>query len=87
MNKTLPTRTPNVVIKNPTARKVAGTILDVTGLIIGSLVAIDIASDNIDWEMVTAPALAAWTYLRASFGLIVTNPNTPSEPVEEEPVA
>ena len=87
MNKTLPTRTPNVVIKNPSARKVAGTILDVTGLIIGSLVVIDVASDNINWEMVTAPALAVWTYLRASFGLIVTNPNTPSESVEEGPVA
>lgn len=87
MNKTLPTQTPNVVIKNPTARKVVGTILDVTGLIIGSLVAIDIASDSIDWEMATAPALAVWTYLRASFGLIVTNPNTPTEPVEDGPVA
>ena len=87
MNKTLPAQTPNVVIKNPRARKVVGTILDVTGLIIGSLVVIDIASDSIDWKMVTTPALGVWTYLRASFGLIVTNPNTPSEPVEEGPVA
>lgn len=71
------TNTPNVVIESPRARKVARTALDIIGVVLGTIVVIDLATDGFDVSAVTAPALAAWTYLRLAFGLGVDNPNTP----------
>lgn len=69
--------TPNVVIENPKARKIARTVLDVAGAALGTVVAVDLASDAFDAVALTGPALAAWTYLRLVFGQAVDNPNTP----------
>lgn len=70
--------TPNVVIENPKARKIAGIALDVTGLILGSAIVLDASTPAIDIEQVTVPAIALWSYLRAGFGLSVTSRNIPS---------
>lgn len=72
-----PSPTPNVVIENPKARKVARTALDVAGVALGTVMVVDLASDGFDVAAFTAPALAAWTYLRLAFGIAVDNPNTP----------
>lgn len=71
------TQTPNVVIENPQARKVARTVLDVAGVIVGTVVVVDLASEAFDVTAFTTPALAVWSYLRLAFGLGVDNPNTP----------
>lgn len=70
--------TPNVVIENPKARKIARTALDIAGVALGTVMVVDLASDAFDAAALTAPALAAWTYLRLAFGLAVDNPNTPT---------
>lgn len=75
---TIPSTTPNVVIANPKARKIARTVLDVTGAVLGTVVMVDLASDAFDAAMITTPFLAGWTYLRLVFGVGVDNPNTPS---------
>lgn len=69
--------TPNVVISNPKARKIARTILDVAGLALGTLVVVDAATEGFDVTAFTIPALAGYAYIRAGFGLGVDNPNTP----------
>ncbi|WP_309105013.1 hypothetical protein [Microbacterium sp.] len=72
-----PTQTPNVVIENPKARKIAGAVLDVAGLTLAAVIAADAASPAFDVGAVTVPALAVWSVLRAGFGLGVTAPNVP----------
>lgn len=69
--------TPNVVIHNPRVRKIARTILDVTGAVLGTIIIVDMNSDALNLSAVTVPALAAWSYLRLVFGQAVDNPNTP----------
>lgn len=69
--------TPNVVIENPKARKIARTVLDIAGAALGTVMAVDLASDAFDAVALTGPALAAYTYLRLVFGQAVDNPNTP----------
>ena len=71
------TNTPNVVIENPKARRIARTALDIVGAILGTIVVVDLASDAFTAVAITAPALAAWSYLRLVFGQAVDNPNTP----------
>lgn len=78
MSTPLPAQTPNVVIESPRARKIARTVLDIVGAILGTVMVVDIASDAFDAVAVTAPALAAWSYLRLVFGQAVDNPNTPN---------
>lgn len=69
--------TPNVVITNPKARRIARTVLDVVGVVLGTLMVVDVSSDAFNLTAITAPALAAFTYLRFAFGQAVDNPNTP----------
>ena len=78
MSTPLPTQTPNVVIESPKARKIARTALDIAGAFLGTVMVIDLASDAFDAVAFTAPALAAWSYLRLVFGQAVDNPNTPA---------
>lgn len=68
---------PNVVIKNPTARVIGRTIVDVATLILGVTVAVDVSSDAFDLLAWTAPIAAGLTVLRFAFGQAVDNPNTP----------
>lgn len=73
----IPTETPNVVIESPTARKYARTGLDLIGVVLGTVIAVDAASNGFDVAAITVPAMAGWTYLRLVFGLAVDNANTP----------
>lgn len=78
MSTPLPTQTPNVVIESPKARKIARTSLDVIGVVLGTAIAVDVASTAFDVAAFTVPAMAGWTYLRLAFGLAVDNTNTPT---------
>lgn len=78
MSTPLPTQTPNVVIESPRARKIARTVLDVAGVVLGTVVIADATSAAFDVAAFTVPALGVWSYLRLAFGLAVDNPNTPS---------
>ncbi len=77
MSNPTPAQTPNVVIENPKARKIARTVLDVAGVILGTVVIADASSPAFDVAAFTVPALGVWSYLRLAFGLAVDNPNTP----------
>lgn len=68
---------PNVVIKNPTARRIGRTVVDVATLILGVTVAVDVASDAFNILAFTSPVAAGLTVLRFAFGQAVDNPNTP----------
>lgn len=73
----VPSETPNVVIENPKARKIARTALDIVGAGLGTVIAVDAASNGFDVAWLTVPAMAGWTYLRLVFGLAIDNTNTP----------
>lgn len=77
MNTTPGMTSPNVVIESPKARKIARTTLDVVGVVLGTVIAVDVASNAFDVAAVTVPAMSGWTYLRLAFGLAVDNTNTP----------
>lgn len=70
--------TPNVVIENPKARKIARTILDVIGAGLVITMAVDASTDAFNLLELTTPVLAGWGAARAVFGLTVDNPNTPT---------
>lgn len=78
MSTPLPTQTPNVVITNPKARKIARTVLDIVGAALVVTMAVDAATDAFSAVALTVPVLAGWSAARAVFGLAVDNPNTPS---------
>lgn len=73
------TETPNVVITNPKARRIARTVLDTVGAALVITMAVDAATPAFDLLEVTVPVLAGWSAARAVFGLTVDNPNTPKE--------
>lgn len=74
-----PSETPNVVITNPKARKVARTVLDCIGAALVITMAVDASSGAFDLLEVTVPVMAGWMAARSVFGLAVDNPNTPRE--------
>lgn len=71
--------TPNVVISDPRARRIARRILDVIGVVLIVVVTADAASDGFSLVEYTGPALAVFYALRTAFGLGVDDPNTPRE--------
>lgn len=70
--------TPNVVVQNPTVRKVANITLGVAGIVLSSAVVLDVASPELDFATWTTPGLALYGFLAGVFGLAVTTPNVPS---------
>lgn len=77
MSHVAPTETPNVVIENPTVRKVANVVLGAAGLTLGTVLVVDAAAPAFDLAAITGPAAAAYLYLSSAFGLAVTLPNIP----------
>jgi len=77
MSTPLPTQTPNVVITNPRARLIARTTLDIIGVVLGTVIVVDGATDAFSLTAVTVPFFVGWGYLRAAFGLGIDNTNTP----------
>ena len=69
--------TPNVIIENPDHRKIVNNILSWLGIVLGSAIALDGASADIDLLRYTVPALAVHVFLAGTFGLSVIRPNIP----------
>lgn len=74
-----PTETPNIVVENPTVRRVAGVILGAVGLALGTVVVVDGAAPAFDLTALTGPITAGYLYLSSVFGLVVTVPNVPTQ--------
>ncbi len=73
-----PYATPNKgLVQDPAKRRVIVWVLGIVGIILGSVVAADLAAPEIDVAFVTAPATAVYLYLNATFGLGGTLPNIP----------
>ena len=68
---------PNVVIQNPKARRIARTVLDIVGILLGLLIIVERTTVGLDFGDLTMTLMACWMFLRAAFGLGVDNPNTP----------
>lgn len=73
-----PGSTPNVVVQNPTVRKVMGVILGVAAIVLPTIITFDMAADNVDFSSWTTPLMATLLFLSGLFGLTVTTPNVPS---------
>jgi len=71
------TETPNVVVENPTVRRVAGIVLGTVGLVLGTVGVVDGAAPAFDLTAITGPVTAGYLYLASAFGLVVTVPNVP----------
>lgn len=69
--------TPNAVIENPRIRKAVNVCLFAVGVVLGTAVAVDLASEEMNILAITVPASAAYAYLTSIFGLVVTVPNIP----------
>lgn len=70
--------TPNVVITNPLARKIARIVLDTVGATLLIVMAVDAETDAFNLLNITAPLLAGWSAARTVFGFTVDTPNTPN---------
>ena len=71
------TQTPNVVIENPKSRSAINTTLSVVGLVLGTVMVVDMASADFDLTRITEPLFVGYAYVAAAFGLGVTRPNYP----------
>jgi hypothetical protein len=76
-NPTTPSETPNVVLANPTVRRVLNWIVGLAAVIVPTALVIDSASPELDWSSFLAPATAATSFLAGLLGLVVTTPNIP----------
>lgn len=72
-----PDKVPNAVIENPKVRYSVNVVLGIVGLLIGALVAVDTASDAVDFAAWLVPVIAVYSFMAGAFGLIVTTPNVP----------
>lgn len=72
-----PTETPNIVIGNPTVRKIINIILWSAGVILGTVIVVDGASPAFELGYITGPVSAGLLYLGSAFGFAVTLPNIP----------
>lgn len=70
--------TPNVVVQNPTVRKIAGVIIGSAAIIVPAAVVLDGATDALDWSAWTIPAMAVTSFLAGIFQVSVSTPNVPS---------
>lgn len=76
-SKLEPSITPNKVIQDPKKRKTINNILSGVGLVLGTVMVIDLASNNFDISAWTEPIFVGYAYVAAFFGLGVTRPNYP----------
>ena len=70
-------QTPNVVVENPTVRRIAQLILSIAGLVLSSALVLDSQIPGADWSTWINPAWALYGFLAATFGLAVITPNIP----------
>lgn len=78
-----PTSTPNVVIQNPTVRRVAQWVIGLAALLLPTL---DIVQSEtaLDFSTWLPAATGVSSFLAGAFGLAVVVPNIPSKKSEEE---
>ncbi len=74
-----PSTTPNVVIQNPTVRKVVGNTLAVASVALAVATLVDGAIAELDYGFITGPAAVIIAGLFGIFQLGVTSPNVPTE--------
>jgi hypothetical protein len=77
MSDPIPTYTPNVIVENPTIRKVVGNALGVASLLLAVGTLVDGAIAELDYAFVTGPAAVIVAGLFGIFQLGVTSPNVP----------
>ena len=70
--------TPNVVIENPSVRKVLATIVGYGSLLVGLAAAVDTASPAFDLLAWTVPAWAGLAFLNSALTVGVLIPNIPT---------
>lgn len=73
-----PTETPNVIVQNPTVRKVVGNALGVATLALSIATLVDGAIEAINYSEITGPAAIIVAGLFGIFQLTVTSPNVPT---------
>lgn len=69
--------TPNVVVQNPSVRKVAGIVLGTALIVFPALIVLDVNAPGLDFSAWTTPGMAVTSFLAGVFGLAVTTPNVP----------
>lgn len=69
--------TPNVVVQNPTIRRVVGWVVGSAAVLVPTLIVIDVNAPAFDWSAWTTPAMAATSFLAGVFQLAVSTPNVP----------
>ena len=74
-----PSATPNVVIQNPTVRKVVGNTLAVASVALAVATLVDGAIAELDYGFITGPAAVIIAGLFGIFQLGVTSPNVPTK--------
>ena len=74
---TEPSKTRNVVIENPKARSAINSALSLVGLVLGTVMVVDLASFDFDITSWTEPLFVGYAYVASAFGLAVTRPNYP----------
>lgn len=70
--------TPNVIVQNPTVRKVVGNILGGATLVLSIATLVDGAIEAISYSDITGPAAIIVAGLFGIFQLTVTSPNVPT---------
>lgn len=80
-----PTATPNVVVQNPTVRKVAQWVIGLAALLLPTLAIVQ-AETVLDFSTWLPAATGVTSFLAGAFGLAVVVPNIPSKKSEEEAV-
>lgn len=78
MSTPLPSETPNVIVQNPTVRKVVGNILGVLSLVLSIATLVDGAIPQLEFAFITGPAAIIIAGLFGIFQLAVTSPNVPT---------
>ena len=76
------TSTPNVVVQNPTVRRVAQWVIGVAALLLPTLDIIQ-AETALDFSTWLPAATGVSSFLAGAFGLAVVVPNIPSKRNEE----
>ncbi|TFV82049.1 hypothetical protein E4V99_14035 [Microbacterium sp. dk485] len=69
--------TPNVVVANPTVRRVAQVAIGAADVALGAALVFDGATPAVDWSTWTGPTAAVLIFLSGVFGLAVVTPNIP----------
>lgn len=74
-----PSETPNVIITNPTIRKVVGNVLGAATTLLAIATVVDGAIAELDYANITGPAAVIIAGILGVFQLTITSANIPKE--------